>query len=81
MGIKVAVLSFCPKALISSAFWFLRYLLLLGRMIAHRQSSPQRHRIAVGYRLFYGKLSEMLKKIIMQRIFTNKSDCVVISAF
>jgi hypothetical protein len=52
MGIKVAVLSFCPKALISSAFWFLRYLLLLGRMIAHRQSSPQRRRIAVGYRLF-----------------------------
>ena len=40
MGIKVAVLSFCLKALISRAFWLLRYLLLPSRTIAHRQSRP-----------------------------------------
>ena len=52
MGIRIAVLSFCLKALISRAFGLLICLLLLSRTIAHRQSSPQRHRMAEGYRLF-----------------------------
>ena len=46
------MLSFCLKALISRAFGLLICLLLLSRTIAHRQSSPQRHRMAEGYRLF-----------------------------
>lgn len=52
VGIKVAVLSFCLKALISRSFWLLRCLLLASRTIAHRQSSPQRYWMAVGYCLF-----------------------------
>ena len=51
--IRIAVLSFCPKALISRAFGLLRCLLLPSRTIAHRQSSPQRYWMAVGYRLFF----------------------------
>ena len=54
MGIKIAVLSFCLNGLISRAFRLLRCLLLPGRTIARRQSSAQRHRMAVGYRLFLG---------------------------
>ena len=53
VGIKVAVLSFCLKALISRSFWLLRCLLLASRTIAHRQSSPQRYWMAVGYCLFF----------------------------
>ena len=54
MGIKIEVLSFCLNGLISRAFRLLRCLLLPGRTIARRQSSAQRHRMAVGYRLFLG---------------------------
>ena len=54
MGIRIAVLFFCPKALISRDFGLLRCLLLPSRTIAHRQSSPQRRRMVVGYRLFLG---------------------------
>lgn len=36
MGIRIAVLFFCPKALISRDFGLLRCLLLPSRTIAHR---------------------------------------------
>ena len=54
MGIKIAVLSFCPKALISREFGLLRILLMPSRSIAHRQSAPRRYRMTAGYRLFLG---------------------------
>ena len=54
MGIKVAVLSFCPKALISREFGLLRILLMPSRSTAHRQSAPRRYRMTAGYRLFLG---------------------------
>ena len=54
MGIKVAVLSFCPKALISREFGLLGILLMPSRSIAHRQSFPRRCRMTAGYRLFLG---------------------------
>ena len=48
------MLSFCPKALIASAFGLLRILLMPSRSIAHRQSAPRRCRMTAGYRLFLG---------------------------
>ena len=54
MGIKVAVLSFCTKSLISREFGLLGILLMPSRSIAHRQSFPRRCRMTAGYRLFLG---------------------------
>ena len=54
MSIRIAVISFYLKALISREFGLLRILLMPSRSIAHRQSAPRRYRMTAGYRLFLG---------------------------
>ena len=54
IGIKVAVLSFCLKALISREFGLLFPQPPPDKEIACRQPSSQRHWVAAGYRLIYG---------------------------
>ena len=54
MGIRIAVLSFCPEALISRASERLLSPVAVGKAIACRLPSPQRRWAAAGYRLFYG---------------------------
>jgi len=54
MRIRIAVLFFCLKALISKDFGLLSAPDAARQSIACRQPSLQRHWVAAGYRLIYG---------------------------
>ena len=70
MRIKVAVLTFCLNALISRFLGLLRCL-LPSKTIAHRRASPQRYRMAVGWRLLLGLPFDLRAIVPYLQVKTN----------